>query len=182
MNEFEAFSTTNFEPSERGQKHGRPLQLPVPPLALDAREGPGARVARPALPLGHQPQAHVRGSAPHSRAQHEKPRGERLHGGGEPRETPRRGRRRRRRRARALGEPSRQGAAQAAATRAMGQDLEHPRRRVLAALVLGGELRALPRGSSPSREADRRGERRGSHAADDRIVAGRRRLHAERRG
>ena len=84
--------------------------------------------------------------------------------------------------ARALGEPSRRGAAQAAATRAMGQDLEHPRRRVLAALVLGGELRALPRGSSPSREADRRGERRGSHAADDRIVAGRRRLHAERRG
>ena len=93
MNEFEAFSTTNFEPSERGQKHGRPLQLPVPPLALDAREGPGARVARPALPLGHQPQAHVRGSAAHSRAQCEKPRGERLLGGGEPRETPRRGRR-----------------------------------------------------------------------------------------
>ena len=170
--------------------HGK---LPVPP-AVDAREGPGdARQARPRR--ARQPQVHVRGPAAHPRArQGDTPRRKRV-----PRRTRSKGRRRRRRRrrrrqggggghgTRALGEPAKRGAAPAAATRALGQDLEHPggalagrpRRRVL---LVGGQLRALAREGFPAREADRGRERRGSHAADDRILAGLRRHRTERRG
>ena len=162
-------------------------ELPVPP-AVDAREGSGdARQARPRR--ARQPQVHVRGPASNSRArQGDSTRRKRV-----PRRTRSKGRRRRRRQGggghgtRTLGEPAKRGAAPAAATRALGQDLENPggalagrpRRRVR---LVGGQLRALARERFPAREADRGRERRGSHAADDRIVAGLRRHRTERRG
>jgi len=194
------FSTTTSRTYESGKSElvslatepGSHGKLPVPP-AVDAREGPGdARQARPRR--ARQPQVHVRGPAAHPRArQGDSPRRKRV-----PRRTRSKGRQRRRRGrrqggggghgTRALGEPAKRGAAPAAATRALGQDLEHPggalagrpRRRVL---LVGGQLRALAREGSPAREADRGRERRGSHAAaDDRILAGLRRHRTERRG
>ena len=108
------------------------------PPAVDAREGSGdARQARPRR--ARQPQVHVRGPASNSRArQGDSTRRKRV-----PRRTRSKGRRRRRRRrqgggghgTRTLGEPAKRGAAPAAATRALGQDLENP----------GGALAGRPR-------------------------------------